>query len=359
MEKNFTAFGRINLIGEHLDYNGGLVLPTTIDLAIHLAIKNSTDKYIFSSHNHVSFSFCLEQDFPTEHAWYQYPLSVLRYLQEKNIALPNGLELNYNSDIPEGSGLSSSAAILVVTLKAFNEILKLNWSVQEIAKIAQFIENQYIGVNCGIMDSYVIAHNFHDSALLIDCLHLSHEKIPLPIQEKYKFLILDTQLPRSLRHSAYNERRQTCEQALSIIQKHKNILHLAEADYSDLEFLKDEILFKRAYHVISEQQRVILAAKYLKNNDFVNFGKLMNESHYSLKNYYEVSCEELDFLVAQMNNQTGCLGARMTGAGFGGCAIALIDNSFDLNILPDIQNAYYQKFRFYPKIFIGKEKCFS
>ena len=357
MKKPYIASGRINLIGEHLDYNGGLVLPTTIDLGISLWAKNHPDQFVFYSDKHESFIFSNKEEFPNEHGWFQYPLSVLRYLKAQNIPLPNGLELIYRSNLPEGSGLSSSAAILVITLKAFNEILHLNWSELDIAKIAQWIENQYIGVKCGIMDSYVIAHNLWDSALLIDCNQLKHEVIPLSIGENYKFLILATCLPRSLKHSKYNERRKSCEKALSIIQNYKKLDFLAEASVEDLKVLKDELLYKRAYHVVTEQERVKKAANYLRQNDFFAFGQLMNESHNSLKNFYEVSCEQLDFLVDMIRNFKGCLGARMTGAGFGGCAIALIDQSFDLETIPKIIHDYFQKFAIQPKIFVGKEKC--
>ncbi len=359
MKKPYVSAGRINLIGEHLDYNGGWVLPTTIDLGITLWVKNHSDHFVFYSDKHEPFGCSIFEDFPNEQGWFQYPLSVIRYLKLQKIDIPQGFELNYHSNLPEGSGLSSSAAILVVTLKAFNEILNLNWSSLDIALIAQKIENQYIGVNCGIMDSYVIAHNEWDYALLIDCQKLKHEKIPFSIGEKYKILILDTQLPRSLKHSAYNQRRSSCEQALQIIQKHRNIQNLAEAHISDLDFFTNIELVQRARHVITEQERVKKSVESLKNKDFISFGKLMNASHESLKKDYEVSCEQLDFLVENIQKQKGCLGARMTGAGFGGCAIALIDDNFDMDYLSQLERLYYKNFSIQPKIFIGKERCFS
>ncbi|GIV44654.1 MAG: galactokinase [Bacteroidia bacterium] len=355
MKKTYFAAGRINLIGEHLDYNGGWVLPTTINLGISLEIKPHSYQWIFYSDKHEPFSCSFNAPFPKEHAWFQYPLSVIQYLQDQQIAIPHAYELNYHSNLPEGSGLSSSAAILVVTLKAFNEVLQLYWSSLDIAIIAQKIENQYIGVNCGIMDSYVIAYNEREYALLIDCQRLEHQKIPFFMEGKYKVLILDTQLPRSLKHSAYNERRTSCEQALQIIQQHKNIQNLAEATIYDLDFLNDDILKKRAKHVITEQERVKKSVKALENQDFITFGQLMNASHDSLKNDYQVSCEALDFLVENIQNQKGCLGARMTGAGFGGCAIAFIDHSFSMDYLPQLERLYSEKFSIQPRIFIGKE----
>ncbi len=360
MKKPYTASGRINLIGEHLDYNGGMVLPTTIDLGIHLWFKPSSDeKWKFYSDKHQSFELNFEADFPTEHGWFQYPLSVVRYLKEQKIPFPFAFELKYHSNLLEGSGLSSSAAILVVTLKAFNDFLNLNWSNKEIAKIAQYIENQYIGVNCGIMDSYVIAHNLWNSALLIDCNQLTHEVIPLPLGEKYKIWIMDTRLPRSLKSSDYNERRNSCEKALKQIQLNKSIQYLTEANIEDLDFLDEKIIKKRAKHVITEQIRVKEAVKCLKNQDFDTFGKLMNESHQSLKEDYEVSCEALDFLVEHIQKQKGCLGARMTGAGFGGCAIALTNQQFDTDFMKTLENQYQKKFRIQPNIFVGKERCFT
>lgn len=355
MKKNYFASGRINLIGEHLDYNGGWVLPTVINLGTSLKINTITDYFMFRSTQHEPFSISIHDDFPNLQGWFQYPLSVIRYLKDQGIVFDNGFEFKYHSNLPEGSGLSSSAAILVVTLKAFNDFFNLNWSLLDIALIAQKVENQYIGVNCGIMDSYVIAHNEKEHALLIDCQKLQHEKIPFLIANKYKVLILDTCLPRSLKHSAYNERRRACENALQIIQKHKNIQNLADAELGDLNFLDDLILIKRARHVITEQERVKKATISLKNHDFVAFGQYMNASHESLKKDYEVSCEHLDFLVEHMQKQKGCLGARMTGAGFGGCAIALVDNSFDMKYLPQLEQLYYERFFIQPKIFIAKE----
>lgn len=353
MKQTFYAPGRINLIGEHLDYNGGWVLPIIIDLGISLEVRPS-ENWIFHSVRHESFVFNPTDNFPNTHLWYQYPLSVIQYLKHQKISIPHGYELHYHSNLPEGSGLSSSAAILVATLKAFNEILNLDWSPLNIALIAQKIENQYIGVNCGIMDSYVIAHNENDYALLIDCHNLTHEKIPFTLHNGNKILILDTQLPRSLKNSAYNDRRFSCENALKIIQQNKNITYLAQAHLSDLDFLKDSTLHKRAKHVITEQERVQKSVESLKNHDFISLGQWMNTSHESLKRDYEVSCEHLDFLVENIQKQKGCLGARMTGAGFGGCAIALMDASFDRDYMDYLKNLYYQKFHFYPNIFIGK-----
>lgn len=353
MKKTFYASGRINLIGEHLDYNGGWVLPIIIDLGITLEVKPS-ENWFLQSDNHDSFGFRFNDNFPNSPHWFQYPLSVIQYLKDQKIAIPHAYELHYHSNLPEGSGLSSSAALLVVTLKAFNEILNLYWSPLNIALIAQKIENQYIGVNCGIMDSYVIAHNENDYALLIDCQKLTHEKIPFTFNNANKILILDTQLPRSLKNSAYNDRRSACENALKMIQQNKSISYLAQAHLSDLDFLKDPILYKRAKHVITEQERVQNSVESLKNQNFTTFGQWMNASHESLKRDYEVSCEHLDFLVENIQKQKGCLGARMTGAGFGGCAIALLDASFDSDYMDYLKNLYHQKFHISPNIFIGK-----
>ncbi len=356
MNKPYHASGRINLIGEHLDYNGGLVLPTTINLGIYLWLKPSSDKWLFSSDNHETIVIEDKDLFSETKDWVQYPISVLRYLKDQHFTLPQTYEFIYQSNLPEGSGLSSSAAMLVVTLKAFNEELKLNWDNLTIAKISQFIENQYIGVNCGIMDSYVISYNLWNSALLIDCKNLIHKEVNLNLGN-HKILILDTKIPRSLKHSAYNDRRTSCEEALKQIQHYKNITTLAEAEITDLEFLQDDSIKKRARHVITEQARVKNAFEAIHNQDFIILGQLMNASHQSLKYDYEVSCDALDFLVENLQNQPGCLGARMTGAGFGGCAIALINKNFNLELLPSIQHAYFQKFNIQPNIFIGKEEC--
>jgi len=330
--RDYFAPGRINLIGEHIDYNGGKVLPAAISIGITASVTQRNDGFVFlSSDSHVKTlqqKLIGEMLYNKENDWLNYPLGVMNYLKEKDFQLPQ-LNIHYESTLPEGSGLSSSAAMEVLTMYLLLEEMKANISRPEIALWCKQVENKFIGVQCGIMDQFVIANAKQNHAMLLDCSTLEHEFIPIDFGE-YDLVVLNTKKPRNLIHSKYNERKAECEAALNGINKKRNadsIQHLCAANIQQLEFIKDEVLKKRAHHVITENERVDEAVAALKSKNMIAFGKLLTESHQSLKHDYEVSGFELDTLVDAAIQTKGCIGARMTGAGFGGCAIALVEKT--------------------------------
>lgn len=342
IEKKYFAPGRVNLIGEHLDYNGGLVMPCAIDLGISATVTNHTQgKIKLSSAAHANqFEFQINElpEFQPKNEWSNYPLGILKHLQKKGLNLPS-IAISFDSNLPEGSGLSSSAAIEVLTAYIVQDLLDIQIDRKQLAQFCQKVENEFIGVQCGIMDQFAVANGKKEHALLLDCNTLSFEHIPFELDD-YSLLILNSKKPRSLVKSAYNERKASCDEALRIIQQHTPIQSLAQASMEHLSLLKDEALIKRARHVIAEQLRVNLSKKMLENGDLFTFGKLMNASHASLKDDFEVSGLELDTLAETAQEVPGCLGARMTGAGFGGCAIALVKNESIMDFTEVITTAY-------------------
>lgn len=343
--KKFFAPGRVNLIGEHLDYNGGLVLPVSLQMGITLTLQERTDGVISlqsATHPYTKDFFPDENhEFSIGNDWTNYPIGVLQHLKEEGFHT-NGCNLHFESTLPESSGLSSSAAIEIVTAFALLQTQNVKVDLVWLANFCRLVENKFIGVQCGIMDQYAISLGKQDHALLIDCASLSHTYIPFELGE-YRLLIMNSKKPRSLIHSKYNERKQECEEALRIINaSNHSINHLCEAEPFWLESIADEVIRKRARHVISENIRVKEAARYLQMNDLSTFGRLMNVSHQSLKEDYEVSGLELDTLVAAAQQIKNCLGARMTGAGFGGCAIAIVHHSAVTEFKEKVADNYFR-----------------
>lgn len=324
--KKYFAPGRVNLIGEHLDYNGGLVLPAAITLGVIANFTTRSDnKIVLRSTTH-SFSKEIsiddEIEFDAKNDWTNYPLGIIAQLRKENHAIP-ACEIIFESDLPEGSGLSSSAAVEVLTAYLLLSQSESNINLVWLANFCKQVENDFIGVKCGIMDQYSVALGKKDNALLLDCNKIHHNYIPFELDD-YRLVIMNSKKPRSLIHSKYNERKSECEEAFRIFHtSNSEYQNLCDVDMSQLNLLSDEILQKRARHVISENLRVKEAVKILEMNDLSTFGRLMNASHASLKNDYEVTGIELDTLAETAQEVKGCLGARMTGAGFGGCAIAI------------------------------------
>ena len=327
--QTFFAPGRINLIGEHIDYNGGLVLPIAINLGI-LATVNFRNDAIINIHSK-QITEALYIDLQTENyekrtaSWQNYPLGVIEYFKKNNLPL-TGADISLSSNLPIGGGLSSSAALEVLISFIMLSAAKHDLLTQK-TKIAQFcqqVENEFVGVKCGIMDQFAVAKGKQNQAMLLNCDTLENEYIPFDLQNEYALVLMNTNKKRELADSKYNERKAECDAALLEIQEHKNINYLCEADILDLKYLENNVLRKRAKHVISENERVKKAVLALKNKKLKVFGQLMNESHESLKKDYEVTGFELDTLVEICQKNEACIGARMTGAGFGGCAIALV-----------------------------------
>lgn len=326
----YFAPGRVNLIGEHLDYNGGLVMPAALTIGIKLTVTPLTGNYLVL--RSVTHAFELRFDLADEimynktYQWANYPLGVIAHLQKEGYTIP-ACELLYESNLPEGSGLSSSAAVEVVTAFALLQQQNVQVDLVWLANFCKQVENEFIGVQCGIMDQYSVALGKKDNALLLDCTRLHHQYIPFELGD-YRLVVMDTLKPRSLIHSKYNERKAECEEALRILQGAKpELRNLCEASPVLIDLLTDETIRRRAKHVITENLRVKESTRVLEMNDLSTFGRLMNASHVSLRDDYEVSGPELDNLVETAQQIKGCLGARMTGAGFGGCAIAIVHSS--------------------------------
>ncbi len=334
-EKLFFSPGRVNLIGEHIDYNGGLVFPCAIDKGIYAAAAvNNTGKINLYSANFPLLQCSINNnylDFDRNHGWMNYPKGVLKNIFELT-GKKSGLDIAFHGNLPDGAGLSSSACIEMLTAVIADSLLELNIPRLDLVKLCQRTENEYIGVNCGIMDQFAIGFGKKNSAILLNCATLDYSYAPFNIHG-HSLIIINSNKRRELADSKYNERRAECESALNKLNKFITAENLCSVDENDLELHKESLTvteYHRALHVITENKRTIAAAEALKNNDLKLFGQFMNSSHLSLKNNYEVTGHELDTLALTAQKMDFVLGSRMTGAGFGGCVIALIEgDNFD------------------------------
>lgn len=324
--------GRVNLIGEHIDYNGGLVLPCAITLGTWLCLAPNNDGVIrFKSVNFPEDKAIDLAPFYTKDGtgWYNYPLGVFHELQKKTV-IPQGFDLLYYGNIPIGSGLSSSASIEVVTAYALTDFLGLDFDRLELVKIAKRVENDFIGLNSGIMDQFAVAFGEKDKAIVLNCDTLDYKIVDCELGDHY-LTIINTKKPRELAESKYNERVIECQAALAALQTEITINNLCELTAEKFalhsHLIKDDTVLKRATHVVRENDRVILAAKALSEGNLDEFGRLMYASHQSLKALYEVTGVELDTVIEFCAAYPEVTGARMTGAGFGGCAIAIVKKS--------------------------------
>lgn len=318
------APGRVNLIGEHTDYNDGFVLPMAIDRSIWIAARPREDRQVicYSMDFDEDLEFSLDDIQREPHGWGEYLKGVAWVLQEEGYTL-KGWDGVVVGDIPIGAGLSSSAAIEMATLRTFSVVSDFTWDAVRMAKLGQSTEINWVGVNSGIMDQMVSALGEAGHALLIDCRSLEVENIPMP--EGIVMLVFDSSIRRGLVDSAYNERQAQCQEAASFC----GVETLRDLSGDVLETFRqgiEPILFRRAHHVVSENERTLQAVEALRVGDTLLFGELMNASHESLKEDYDVSSDELDTLV-ELAQSEGALGARMTGAGFGGCIVSLVDEN--------------------------------
>ena len=344
--KTYFAPGRVNLIGEHIDYHGGLVMPIAVSMGITAHCTPRADSVIHLSSATHPFSASLSLDnIPLQYTpandWCNYPFGVIHHLKKTGITL-QGADIHFESTLPEGSGLSSSAAIEVLTAYILIHQAGGEIDIPEIAKLCQQVENQYIGVQCGIMDQWAVANSKKDNALMLNCDTLTHEYIPFELDD-YRLVVLNSKKPRSLIASAYNERKAESEEALRLLRQADKLQEgqkLVQATMEDLDSIKDLLIKRRARHIITEQLRVSHAATALRMGDLHTFGRLMNASHRSMKEDYEVTGIEMDTLAETAQHIDGCLGARMTGGGFGGCAIALVQDKH-LNTFKEIITKKY------------------
>ena len=344
----YSSPARINIIGEHIDYNGGKVFPASINRYLYIAIRKRNDTKIL--YNDVrfpgSFVFDINQTFVYDKAndYANYLNGILQQLKEKGFSFECGFEILMASNIPAGGGISSSSALECGFAYAVIDTFGFNLDRIEIAKLGQMSEHKFMNVKCGIMDQFIIATGKKNHAELLDCNTLEYEYVPLELGD-YRFVVMNTNKVRKLADSKYNERRGECEQALKILQNKKvkisALCELSPVDWGMYStFVTDPVLNRRARHCIAENQRVIDAAQVLKEGDLVRLGQLLNASHKSLKDDYEVTGIELDTLAETSQKQEGCLGARMTGAGFGGCAIALVHKDKIDSFIENVQAAY-------------------
>lgn len=347
----YFAPGRVNLIGEHTDYNGGHVFPCALTIGTYAVARlRDDDKLCLFSMNFeedgVGESRLADIETKKDGDWRNYPKGIVWAFGKKGYKVDKGLDILYFGNIPNGSGLSSSASIEVLTGFILKELFGFDVTNQDLALIGQFSENQYNGVNCGIMDQFAIAMGKKDCAIFLDTADLSYEYAPIVLKGA-KIVILNTNKKRGLGDSKYNERRSECETALAALQTKLSIKSLGELTEEEFEANKeligDPVKIKRAKHAVYENQRTIKAVKALKDNDLELFGKLMIASHDSLRDDYEVTGIELDTLVAEALKQQGVIGARMTGAGFGGCAVSIVKEEAVPAFIENVGKAYKEK----------------
>lgn len=327
--------GRINLIGEHTDYNGGYVFPASITYGTYgVARRREDDRVLVYSTNFeklgvIEFTV-KELNYDKNDNWANYVKGVLLTLKEAGHKIDSGFELLVEGTIPNGAGLSSSASLELLVGVVLEDLFKLDVTRLELVKMGKTVENEFIGVNSGIMDQFAIGFGQEEQAILLDTNTLEYEMVPVVLND-YAIVIMNTNKRRELADSKYNERRAECEEALACLQTKLEIKALGELSKAEFDanqnLIGDEILIKRAKHAVYENERTKKAKEALIANDLEEFGKLLNASHASLRDDYEVTGLELDTLVAAAQKQEGVLGARMTGAGFGGCAIALVKES--------------------------------
>lgn len=347
----YFAPGRVNLIGEHTDYNGGHVFPCALTIGTYAIARKNTNRNLrlysvnFDELGVITVSLD-DLSYAKEDDWSNYPKGVVWAFAEKGMKIDAGLDILYFGNIPNSSGLSSSASIEVVTGYILNQTFGFNASLVDISLISQYAENNFIGVNCGIMDQFAIAMGKKDNAIFLDTSNLEYEYAPLQL-EGAKIVIACSNKKRGLGDSKYNERRTECETALEELKKVVSINTLGELSEEEFEQYKDaiqdDVRRKRAKHAVYENQRTIQAVSALKANDVVTFGKLMNESHVSLRDDYEVTGMELDTLVEAAWKQEGVIGSRMTGAGFGGCTVSIVKEEAIDAFIQNVGDDYLRK----------------
>ena len=350
-ESKFFAPGRVNLIGEHTDYNGGHVFPCAIHKGTYALVKKRDDKkfrmYSENFENLGIIEFLLDNLVnEKKHKWVNYPKGVVKMFIEAGYKIDSGFDVLFYGNIPNGSGLSSSASIEIVTSIILKDLYNLDIDMVEMVKLSQKAENQFIGVNSGIMDQFAVGMGKKDNAILLDCNKLKYSYAPVILKDEV-LVIGNTNKKRGLADSKYNERRAECEEALKDLQKELDIQSLGELSVEEFnkseKLIKNEINRKRAKHAVYENQRTIKAQKELMEGNLKEFGRLMNESHVSLRDDYEVTGIELDTMVEIAWNQEGVIGSRMTGAGFGGCTISIVKKDAVDKFIENVGKEYKER----------------
>ena len=356
----FFAPGRVNLIGEHTDYNGGHVFPCALTIGTYVVIRKRQDKLIrFYSMNfeQIGIKELNLEDLQegSIHDWTAYPAGIVWSLLQKGYTVNSGFDILYYGNIPNGSGLSSSASIEVATAYALSKVFDFTISNVDIAKLSQFSENEFNKVTCGIMDQFAVAMGKTDHAIYLDTATLEYRYAPIKLENE-KIVIMNTCKRRELGDSKYNERRSECQEALERLQKVVQIESLGDLTIEEFEAKKDvisdEVLIKRAKHAVYENQRTIKAVKALEDKDLTLFGQLMVQSHDSLRDDYEVTGVELDTLVEETLKCDGVIGARMTGAGFGGCAVSIVKDDCVQEVIRTVGENYKNKIGYAAEFYV-------
>lgn len=350
-EKEFFSPGRVNLIGEHTDYNGGNVFPCAIDKGTYALVKKRDDnRFRMYSENFAELGiieFTLDKlENEKEHDWANYPKGVIKMFIDAGQKIDSGFDIIFYGNIPNGAGLSSSASIEILTAVVLKELFNLDIDMIEMVKLGQKTENLFIGVNSGIMDQFAVGMGKKDHAILLDCNTLKYEYVPVVLKDEV-IVISNTNKRRGLADSKYNERRSECEKALEELQSKLDIKALGELSIEEFEankeLISNEINRKRAKHAVYENQRTLKAQKELSEGNLEEFGKLMNQSHESLRDDYEVTGVELDTLVELAWKQEGVVGSRMTGAGFGGCTVSIVKKDKVDDFVKNVGEKYRDK----------------
>jgi len=359
-EAVYFSPGRVNLIGEHTDYNGGSVFPCALSFGTYLLLaKNNGKVFNFKSLNQpeiVTLSFD-QLTTRLENSWVNYPLGVLAQFVKRGIGFTQGYDILIWGNVPNGAGLSSSASLEVVTAYAFNDQLKTGFNRTVLAQIGQKAEHEFALVNCGIMDQFASANGAKDSAIHLNCDTLEFELVPVKL-EGVKILISNTHSPHKLDSGAYNQRVAECKLAVEQLNKVRPLKYLAElteAEFNSVSSaITDPVAFKRARHVVGEVQRTSDAVKALKAGDLIKFGQLMNASHVSLRDDYEVTGPELDTMAEEAWKIDGVIGSRMTGGGFGGCTVSLVKDEAIDSFIKNVGAAYEAKIGIKPEFYIAE-----
>lgn len=329
----FFAPGRVNLIGEHTDYNGGHVFPCALSVGTYAVARKRNDDIVRLYSMNFKDLGIIESSlsnlaYVDQHDWANYPKGVIAMFNQAGYTITTGVDIAFYGNIPNGAGLSSSASIELVTSVVLKDLFNLSIEMVEMVQLSQRAENEFVGVNCGIMDQFAIGMGKRDHALLLNCDTLEYKETPITLSHQ-SLIIANTNKRRGLADSKYNERRKQCEEALIALQKKLSIASLGDLTEEEFEankhLIQDPLAQKRARHAVYENRRTMKAVNYLNDGDMESFGRLMNESHVSLRDDYEVTGQELDAMV-EAAWEEGAIGSRMTGAGFGGCTISIVDN---------------------------------